>query len=165
MDAFVTHVLAALSTSGALATRVFPPASRVLQQFAERVVADVIGEAYVQPLLARARDAGASGGRGGGHDLFLRASAAVFAMVGRVVDVVVDAGRPQDADGSKVGPSVVGKAEIEQLLFAMFEFNMDEYLDEETEFVKDSMDGVCREWDIRVRPFGRPRSLLDVAAR
>jgi hypothetical protein len=40
----------------------------------------------------------------------------------------------------------------------MFEFNMDEYLDEETEFVKDSMNSICREWDIRVSLSPHPRS-------
>lgn len=34
--------------------------------------------------------------------------------------------------------------------FAMFEFNMDEYLDEETDFVKESMDEICKGWDIKV---------------
>lgn len=33
--------------------------------------------------------------------------------------------------------------------FAMFEFNMDEYLDEETDFVKESMDEICKGWDIK----------------
>jgi hypothetical protein len=122
MDAFVTHVLSSLAASGALATRVFPPSARVLQQFTERVVSDVIGEAYVQPLLSRARDVGARGSKGGTQDLFLRASAAVFAMISRVVEVVVDAGREEDAEGKKTGPSVVGKGEIEQLLYVSATF-------------------------------------------
>lgn len=37
---------------------------------------------------------------------------------------------------------------------------MDEYLDEETDFVKDSMNSICREWDIRVRT----ASLLSLSA-
>lgn len=32
----------------------------------------------------------------------------------------------------------------------MFEFNMDEYLDEEIDWVKDSMDQICKEWDVQV---------------
>lgn len=119
MDAFITHVLSSLAISGALATRVFPPSACVLQQFTERVVNDVIGEAYVQPLLSRARDVGARGATGSAQDLFLRASAAVFAMVGRVVEVVVDAGRGDNAEGQKIGPSVVGKGEIEELLYVL----------------------------------------------
>jgi recyclin-1 len=34
--------------------------------------------------------------------------------------------------------------------FKMFEFNMDEYLDEEIDWVKDSMDQICKEWDAQV---------------
>lgn len=113
MDAFVTHALSSLSTSGSLATRVFPSSAKVLQQFADRVISDVIGEGYVQPLLSRAREVGSAGK---GNDLFLRASAAVFAMVGRVVDAVVEAGRLEGEGGSKVGRSVVSAGEVEQLL-------------------------------------------------
>lgn len=108
MDGFITHVLASISSSGALASRVFPPSAQVLRMFAERVVSDVIGEGYVQPLLQRARDVG---GGGGGSDLFLRASAAVFAVAGRVVDVAVEAGK-DDATGK----SVLGRPEVEDLM-------------------------------------------------
>lgn len=78
--------------------------------FAERVVLEVIGEGYVQPLLQRARDAGGAT-NGGGSNIFLRASAAVFAMAGRVVDVVVEAGMDE-----KTGKSSIGKPEVEDLM-------------------------------------------------
>ena len=32
----------------------------------------------------------------------------------------------------------------------MFEFNMDEYLDEEIDWVKDATAKICKEWDQRV---------------
>jgi len=35
--------------------------------------------------------------------------------------------------------------------FRMFEFNMDEYLDEEIDWVKDAMAKICKEWDQQVR--------------
>lgn len=110
MDAFITHVLSSISSSGALASRVFPPSAQVLRMFAERVVLEVIGEGYVQPLLQRARDV-AGAGSAGGSNMFLRASAAVFAMVGRVVAVVIEAGVDRETE-----KSVVGKAEIEDLM-------------------------------------------------
>ena len=44
----------------------------------------------------------------------------------------------------------VPRATIVPLSFKMFEFNMDEYLDEETDWVKDAMAKICKEWDQRV---------------
>lgn len=35
--------------------------------------------------------------------------------------------------------------------FRMFEFNMDEYLDEEIDWVKDAMSKICKDWDSQVR--------------
>jgi recyclin-1 len=84
MDAFISHVEAAIASSGELAMRVFPPTSQVLRMFTERVISDVIGESYVQPLLERARESGL--------DIFLRASAAVYAVTGRIVEAVEKAG-------------------------------------------------------------------------
>ena len=38
----------------------------------------------------------------------------------------------------------------------MFETNMDEYLDEETEWVKSVMEGICKSWEEQVNlPLGR----------
>ncbi len=34
--------------------------------------------------------------------------------------------------------------------FRMFEPNMDEYLDEETEWVKMVMEGICKDWEQQV---------------
>ena len=47
--------------------------------------------------------------------------------------------------------------------FRMFEINMDEYLDEETEWVKLVMDGICKAWDQQVRHYSRYR--FDTSAR
>jgi recyclin-1 len=111
MDSFVSHVISILLSSGHLATRVFPPAAQVLRMFAERVISEVIGEAYVAPVLSRAREVGSGQGGAAGMGLFLRASAAVFAMTGRVVDAIVEAGvREEEAK------SVITKAEVESFV-------------------------------------------------
>jgi recyclin-1 len=36
--------------------------------------------------------------------------------------------------------------------YRMFEVNMDEYLEEETEYIKQALDTICRSWDQQVRP-------------
>ena len=38
--------------------------------------------------------------------------------------------------------------------YKMFEVNIDEYLDEETESVKRVLDGICKTWGEQVRPGG-----------
>lgn len=72
----MSHILESISTHGALATRVFPPPSRVLPAFAERLATDVIGE-YITPLLSRAREVGTG--------LYLQAAAASFIQAWRLV--------------------------------------------------------------------------------
>ena len=42
MDEFMTHVLEAIRVNGSLAVRVFPPASEVLLNFADRLATDVV---------------------------------------------------------------------------------------------------------------------------
>ena len=49
MDAFMVHVIEALKEHGARAVRVFPPASRVLVSFAERLANEVVRTSYSLP--------------------------------------------------------------------------------------------------------------------
>lgn len=35
----------------------------------------------------------------------------------------------------------------------MFEVNMDEYLEEETECIKQALDSICKKWDHQVRSY------------
>ena len=35
--------------------------------------------------------------------------------------------------------------------YRMFEVNMDEYLEEETECIKQALDSICKKWDHQVR--------------
>ncbi|KAG9099335.1 F-box protein: endocytic membrane traffic, recycling ReCYcling 1 [Ceratobasidium sp. UAMH 11750] len=130
MDKFMPHILDFMSVHGALATRVFPPASRVLPAFAERLATDVIGE-YITPLLSRAREVGTG--------LYLQAAAASFVQAWRLVDATRKAGGEND--------KVITKNQAEDIIFRMFEEHMDEYLDEEVEVAKIAFDGICKDWE------------------
>jgi recyclin-1 len=81
MDAFITHILEAVRIDAERAQRVFPPGARVILLFSERVANDVLAE-YIQPLLAQSRIVSS--------EMFLRAVAATFVQVWKLVDVVMD---------------------------------------------------------------------------
>ncbi|KAF5392670.1 hypothetical protein D9757_000887 [Collybiopsis confluens] len=127
MDDFMSTVLKALSEHGSRAVRVFLPEAGVLIAFADRVASDVVGE-YISSLLTRAREISV--------DLYLKAAAASFREAWKMVDAILSAG----------GESV-SKTDAEDVVYRMFESNMDEYLDEETEVVKPAFEGLCKGWD------------------
>ncbi|KIK68229.1 hypothetical protein GYMLUDRAFT_154488 [Collybiopsis luxurians FD-317 M1] len=127
MDDFMSIVLKAISDHGSRAVRVFPPESGVLIAFSDRVASDVVGE-YIATLLARAREISV--------DLYLKATAASFREAWKMVDTIMAAG----------GESV-SRTKAEDVVYQMFETNMDEYLDEETEAVKPAFEGICKTWD------------------
>ncbi|CAE7227884.1 unnamed protein product [Rhizoctonia solani] len=150
MDKFMSHVLEAMEKHGALATRVFPSASRVLPSFADRLANDVIGE-YVVPLLSKARESGTL--------LYLQAAAASFVQAWRLVDATRKAAGKDD--------KVITQTQAEDIMyvpfsllvsidahfpkgcsrFRMFEQHMDEYLDEEIEITKATFDQICKTWE------------------
>ncbi|KAH8102307.1 exocyst complex component Sec10-like protein [Cristinia sonorae] len=131
MDGFMTHVLDALREHGTRAVRVFPPPANVLLSFAERLANEVVAE-YISPLLDRARELST--------ELFLKATAATFREAWRIVDMVMEV--------SKVRPEVdVTRTRAEDVVFKMFESNMDEYLDEEVEVLKQAFEVTCRAWE------------------
>jgi hypothetical protein len=54
-------------------------------------------------------------------------------------------------EASKARPdSGITKIKSEDVVYRMFEINMDEYLDEEIESVKIALEGVCKRWDQQV---------------
>ncbi|TXT05991.1 hypothetical protein VHUM_03752 [Vanrija humicola] len=130
MDAFMNHVLESFRIDAETAVRVFPAGARVVHSFAERLADEVIGE-YIQTLLGQTRVMS--------PDLFLRATAASFIQAWKLVDVSAEVlGDKQ----TETPPSM-----IETVVYNMFESHMDEYLDEETEWVKTALDGICNAWD------------------
>ncbi|KAH7337838.1 exocyst complex component Sec10-domain-containing protein [Rhizoctonia solani] len=130
MDKFMSHVLEAMGKHGALATRVFPPASRVLPAFADRLANDVIAE-YITSLLSKARESSTL--------LYLQAAAASFVQAWRLVDVTRKAADKND--------KVITQMQAEDIIFRMYEQHMDEYLDEEVEVAKVSFDQICKAWE------------------
>jgi recyclin-1 len=76
------------------------------------------------------------------QDLFLQGTAATFVQAWKLVDVAMEVlGTEQ---------TITPRTQIEDVIYRMFEVNMDEYLDEETEWVKTVLDGICRAWDQEV---------------
>ncbi|KAG2131018.1 exocyst complex component Sec10-like protein [Suillus clintonianus] len=129
MDEFMASIIRALEEHGTRAVFVFPPAAGVLIGFAERVANEVVGE-YIAPLLTRAREIS--------NALYLTAAAASFRESWRIVDVLTTVS--SNFSGK-------GKDKAEDVVFMMFEPNMDEYLDEEIESLKQAFEVICKEWD------------------
>ncbi|KAM6501039.1 Exocyst complex component Sec10-like protein [Amanita muscaria] len=131
MDEFMSAVLSSISEHGSRAVRVFPPAAQVLVYFAERLANEVVGE-YITSLLARSRELA--------DHTFLRAVAASFREAWRMVDAIMQAASQRPDAGVKLTVA-------QDVVYRMFEVNMDEYLDEEVESVKASLDKICVAWD------------------
>ncbi|EGN91831.1 hypothetical protein SERLA73DRAFT_127958 [Serpula lacrymans var. lacrymans S7.3] len=131
MDSFMTNTLSSLEEHGARAVRVFPPASRVLLGFAERVATEVVGE-YISPLLTRAREIS--------NEVYLKATAASFREAWRIVEIIEKvSGERKDSN--------VSRSQAEDVVYRMYEVNMDEYLDEEVESLKQIFEVICRRWE------------------
>ncbi|CAK5284347.1 unnamed protein product [Mycena citricolor] len=131
MDDFMASVLGAIAEHGSRAVRVFPPASDVLISFCDRIAVDVVSD-YITSLLTRAREIS--------NAIFLRATAASFGETWKMADVIMEA-------ASQRSDSNVERTRAEDVIFRMFEVNMDEYLDEEVESVKHAFDVTCKGWD------------------
>ncbi|KAJ4002004.1 exocyst complex component Sec10-like protein [Lentinula boryana] len=127
MDDFMSIVLKAISEHGSRAVRVFPAEAGVLISFSERVASDVVGE-YISAVLTRAREISV--------DVFLKATAASFREAWKMVDTIITAGRESTF-----------RTQAEDVVFRMFEPNMDEYLDEEIEAIKPAFEVICKGWD------------------
>ncbi|RDX42287.1 hypothetical protein OH76DRAFT_135417 [Lentinus brumalis] len=131
MDGFMAEILAALQEHGSRAVRVFPPDANVLISFSDRLANEVVGE-YIANLLTRAREIS--------NEIFLKACAASFKEAWRMVDTIVQVAATR-ADLQ------MPKTKAEDVVYRMFEPNMDEYLDEEVEYVKQSFEMTCRSWE------------------
>ncbi|KAF8880774.1 exocyst complex component Sec10-domain-containing protein [Infundibulicybe gibba] len=131
MDEYMSSILGSVIEHGSRAVRVFPPPSQVLVAFAERVASEVVGD-YVTTLLTRAREVS--------NAAYLKAAAATFREAWRMVDAVIQAARER-ADSN------IPRTIAEDVVFHMFEINMDEYLDEEVESVKQGFEVICKTWD------------------
>ncbi|KAI5995727.1 exocyst complex component Sec10-domain-containing protein [Pisolithus marmoratus] len=152
MDSFMSRALAALQEDGAAAMRVFPPKAGVLLAYAERLAVEVVGE-YIAPLLSETRNLGTP--------LFLSATAACFREAWRVVDgllllVALDrSGNPPAPSETKRNSrinttkveAVITREQAEDVIFKMFEPHMDDYLDDELDELKRTLETICKQWD------------------
>lgn len=132
MDGFMKHVLHIVAREGGLIARVFPPEADVLIYFTERIANDVISD-YITTLLSAAQPLE--------PPLFLLATAATFGQVYRLVDAVL-AIEPKC--------SLVTKERAEDVIFHMFEPLMDDYLSEEADWIRNVLEELCSEWDLKV---------------
>lgn len=130
MDAFMSHVLESFRLDAELVVRVFPSGAKVVYSFSDRVAMDVLGE-YINTLLGQTRIMS--------PELSLRASAASFVQAWKLVDVSMEVLDEKQTD--------IPRSLIEQTVFSMFEPHIDEYLEDETEWVKTALAGICNDWD------------------
>ncbi|BGP16438.1 hypothetical protein JCM10213_004006 [Rhodosporidiobolus nylandii] len=129
MDLYMQSIIAVLSKEGSLIARVFPPEADVLLYFLERIADDAISD-YITQLLSAAQPLQ--------HPLFLLATAATFGQVYRLVDAVLEI-EPKNP--------LVTKERAEDVVFRMFEPLMDDYLTEESEWIRETLVQMCEEWD------------------
>lgn len=134
MNTYINDVLRVVAREGGLIARVFPPEADVLLYFTERIANDVVSD-YITSLLSDAQPLQ--------HPLFLLATAATFGQVYRLVDAVV-AIEPHSP--------LVTTARAEDVIFRMFEPHMDDYLQEEGDWIREVLERMCTEWDAKVRP-------------
>ncbi|KAI0299356.1 exocyst complex component Sec10-like protein [Multifurca ochricompacta] len=136
MDTFMAFVLDALREHGSRAVRVFPRDAGVLLSFADHIAAEVVSE-YITPLLTHARSL-ANGA------LFLKAAAACFREAWRMVDTLLELASQRHPPNER---GEVTKTQAEDVVYRMFEPNMDEYLDEEIDSLKHIFEQTCRDWE------------------
>ncbi len=128
MDAFMTELLQTLQTEGSLVARVFPPEQQVLLTFASRIANEVLGE-YINAVLAKARSIDIH--------LYLQAAAATFSQALKIVDALEKI-EPRHSD-------TVTPARCRAIVLSMFEAHLDEYLQEERDWVRNVMMDLCSE--------------------
>ncbi|KZT40123.1 hypothetical protein SISSUDRAFT_983859 [Sistotremastrum suecicum HHB10207 ss-3] len=132
MDEFMAYIMHSIREDGDIVVRVFPPASGVLLAFSTRLANEVVSE-YIISLLTRAREIS--------NLVFLQATAASFVQAWKMVDSIME---------TDAGTKSVTTTQAEDVVYRMFETNMDEYLDEEIESLRLALDAICRDWEAKV---------------
>lgn len=128
MDTFMAEVLANLETDGSLVARVFPAEQQVLLAFASRLTNEVVGE-YINGVLTRARSIDLH--------VYLQAAAATFLQALKVADTL-ETIEPRHVH-------FVTPARCRAIVLSMFEAHLDEYLQEERDWVRNVMVDICNE--------------------
>lgn len=134
MDRFMADLVEIVKSDGAIIARVFPPEQDVLLAYADGVAQDVIAQ-YVRILLDRTRDLSTH--------LYLRACAATFAQSWKLVDVLLSI-ESRDED-------IVTQVRCEDVVFHLWEQNMDDYLNAEHRWVRQEMQAVTEKWESDIK--------------
>ncbi|PWN34336.1 uncharacterized protein FA14DRAFT_123487 [Meira miltonrushii] len=134
MDNFISDIIEIVKKDGEIIARVFPPEQDVLLAYADRVAQDVIGK-YVRALLQHTQEISSH--------LYLRSCAATFAQAWKLVDVLL-AIEPRD-------DTIVTQARCEDVVFHLWEENMEDYLSIENQWVRQEMQAVTDKWDNDVK--------------
>lgn len=134
MDNFINDIIEIVKKDGEIIARVFPPEQDVLLAYADRVAQDVIGK-YVRSLLQHTQNISSH--------LYLRSCAATFAQAWKLVDVLL-AIEPRD-------DMIVTQARCEDVVFHLWEENMEDYLSIENQWVRQEMQAVTDKWDNDVK--------------
>jgi recyclin-1 len=147
MDEFMSSVVSAIIEHGSRCVRVFPRESGVLIAFAERLANEIVEE-YITSLLTRARELS--------NQKYLVAVAATFREASRMIDAIIQAASTPNASASPLqvnspnsAEPYVAKTRVEDVIYQMFEVNMDEYLDEEIDSAKVSFDAISKSWETK----------------
>lgn len=128
MDAFMADVLSGLQTDGSLVARVFPPEQQLLLAFASRIANEIVGE-YINSVLTKARCIDIH--------LYLQAAAATFSQALKMADTLEKI-EPRH-------PDYVTPARCRAIVLSMFEAHLDEYLQEERDWVRNVMLQMCND--------------------
>lgn len=134
MDKFISDIIEIVKKDGEIIARVFPPEQDVLLAYADRVAQDVIGK-YVRSLLQHTQNISSH--------LYLRSCAATFAQAWKLVDVLLSI-EPRD-------DTIVTKTRCEDVVFHLWEENMEDYLSIENQWVRQEMQAVTDKWDSDVK--------------
>lgn len=138
MSRLMDDVCAVVRRDGALLARVFPPETDAVGTFGERIANDVLAD-YLATLLDRARVALP-------RALFVLAFAAAHAQCQRLAEALAQVSPRQHQ-----APDAAAAARANEIVLALFEPHMDDYLEHETECVRELLEQICSDWDSKVR--------------
>lgn len=129
MESYIRHVLETIKSDGSMIARIFPPGSSVLLFYIERLATDVLSE-YIVPLLSSVQSLP--------HPLFLITTVKIYTQLRQVIEVTLSI-EPKDPK--------VSASEVESIIHTMYGVHLGDYLQEESEWVKDLLERICSDWN------------------
>jgi recyclin-1 len=130
MDQFMADILEAMKLDCEIIAQVFPPEQDILLAYADRVANEIIS-VYISQLLDHTKTIS--------KHMYLRSCAATFVQVFKMVKMLLEI-EPKDE-------SIVSQARCEDVVYLMWESNMNEYLETEGTWVREEMEAVTEQWE------------------